>query len=541
MNSVQGPPPGTRPTGVSRNDVLEHGQTGSMNLFSGYGSDPFLSAEKWTSNGSTSTKLAPLSQSTGFATAPPWPTTQRPKTSSSSGIRRRQPQCYNDSLGMETGTTWTQLSRPRRPAPRERGDGIGPGTGDMLLTGGWAPLQFSAPEYSDTVGLERFHVGEAAGDGCATGRHRHGIRCRHLPDDARDYELLQQPHSVVGGRDVDVGRHRVDQGHADWRHASRRGNDVLIPRVGNLLLVSIEQGVVPFGDVPLERIYLGQHEPRGESPSSTRTTSVLEMTFDPATSTTLLMGSGGTWSYVATAAPSAPTSPVATAGDGQVQLSWGAPASDGNTALHRLRHLRGHWHRRRGLDADQCGSNCRDITHGGVRLHQRSDQNSSRSRPSMRSAAVPPRPSSSATPSRPTTPGAPSGLQAAEGDGTVTLILGRHRRRTAARASPATSIFVGTSSYGEWPTPVNTTPVIGTQYPLSGLTDGTQYYFFVEAVNALGTRGALEPGDSHTRTARSSRCAHGSGSAGWRRCRSPSGGRRRPPAVDRRLPDMTSI
>ena len=90
----------------------------------------------------------------------------------------------------------------------------------------------------------------------------------------------------------------------------------------------------------------------------------------------------------------------------------------------------------------------------------------------------------SATPAA-TSPGAPAGLTATAGNAQVTLSW-------AAPASDGGSpvsgyiVYQGTSPGGETGAPVNGSLVTGTSYTVTGLTNGTTYYFKVSAVNAVG-------------------------------------------------------
>jgi hypothetical protein len=95
----------------------------------------------------------------------------------------------------------------------------------------------------------------------------------------------------------------------------------------------------------------------------------------------------------------------------------------------------------------------------------------------------------SATPTT-TVPSAPTGLSATPGPGKVTLQW----------TAPGTSgdgtvlgydVYEGTSTGGEATAPVNgSTPVTGTSYTVTGLANGTTYWFTVKAVNAKGSSAA---------------------------------------------------
>jgi predicted phage tail protein len=82
-------------------------------------------------------------------------------------------------------------------------------------------------------------------------------------------------------------------------------------------------------------------------------------------------------------------------------------------------------------------------------------------------------------------PGAPTGLAAVPGNGQVTLSWAAP---ASDGGSPVTGyiIYQGTSPGGETGTPVNGSPVTATSHTVTGLTNGTTYYFKVVAINAAG-------------------------------------------------------
>jgi trimeric autotransporter adhesin len=82
-------------------------------------------------------------------------------------------------------------------------------------------------------------------------------------------------------------------------------------------------------------------------------------------------------------------------------------------------------------------------------------------------------------------PGAPTGLTTTAGDSQVILSWAAP---ASDGGSPVTgyNIYQGTSAGGESTTPDNSSPVSGTSYTATGLTNGTTYYFVVTAVNAAG-------------------------------------------------------
>ena len=96
----------------------------------------------------------------------------------------------------------------------------------------------------------------------------------------------------------------------------------------------------------------------------------------------------------------------------------------------------------------------------------------------------------SATPK--TVPHTPTYLHAYSGKGTARLTWVAPEDTGG---SPLTgfNVYKGTVSGGESTTPVNASPVskIATSYTVTGLTNGTKYYFKVKAINAVGLSAAL--------------------------------------------------
>lgn len=82
----------------------------------------------------------------------------------------------------------------------------------------------------------------------------------------------------------------------------------------------------------------------------------------------------------------------------------------------------------------------------------------------------------------PSAPPAPSGLSATAGNGQVALSW------TGSSGATSYNVYEGTSPGGESSTPIATS-VSGTTYTVTGLTNGTTYYFTVAAVNSYGTSG----------------------------------------------------
>ena len=89
----------------------------------------------------------------------------------------------------------------------------------------------------------------------------------------------------------------------------------------------------------------------------------------------------------------------------------------------------------------------------------------------------------SATPA--TVPGPPAGLTAAPGDRQVTLSWDPPASDGGSQVS-SYNVYQGSSPGGESSSPVNSSPITSTSYPVTGLTNGSTYYFTVKAVNAQG-------------------------------------------------------
>ena len=84
-----------------------------------------------------------------------------------------------------------------------------------------------------------------------------------------------------------------------------------------------------------------------------------------------------------------------------------------------------------------------------------------------------------------TVPGEPTGLTATAGDGTVTLVWAAP---ASDGGSPVTgyNVYQGTSPGGESGTPVNGSSLVtATTYQVTGLTNGTTYYFMVPRSTGL--------------------------------------------------------
>lgn len=91
-------------------------------------------------------------------------------------------------------------------------------------------------------------------------------------------------------------------------------------------------------------------------------------------------------------------------------------------------------------------------------------------------------PSSPVTPS--TVPGAPT--LSGGGGNTVANLTWQPPTNNGGATVTGYNVYQGTAPGGESSTPVNASPLITTDYIVSGLTNGTTYYFTVKAINANG-------------------------------------------------------
>ena len=165
----------------------------------------------------------------------------------------------------------------------------------------------------------------------------------------------------------------------------------------------------------------------------------------------------------------APAGLAAVPGNGQVILSWAAPASDGGSPVSGYKVYAG-------TTADFNG-NARvvkvagtkytgtDLINGTTYCFWVTAVNGDSEGLAAEASAVPG-----------IAPEAPAGLAAVPGNGQVILSW-------AAPASDGGSpvsgynVYQGTSAGGETGTPVNSSPVTATSYTVTGLVNGTTYYF----------------------------------------------------------------
>jgi fibronectin type 3 domain-containing protein len=184
-------------------------------------------------------------------------------------------------------------------------------------------------------------------------------------------------------------------------------------------------------------------------------------------------------------APGSPTGLTATAGDGQVSLMWKAPASDGGTQVTGYHVYEGTSQAITGKPVASPGGTSvtvKNLGDGTTYYFKVTAVNKAGEGPA--SGTV------SATPAAAVTkPGAPAGLTAAAGNGRVTLSWTAPGSDGGAGIS-GYLIYQGTSPGGESRVPVNGTPVRATSYTVTGLADGTAYYFTVAAVNDAKLQGS---------------------------------------------------
>jgi predicted phage tail protein len=185
-------------------------------------------------------------------------------------------------------------------------------------------------------------------------------------------------------------------------------------------------------------------------------------------------------------APGAPSGLTATAGNAQVSLSWTAPASDGGAKITGYDVYEGTTASVK-TTAPVASSNgtsltVKNLANGTTYYFKVAAVNAVGVGPASSAA--------SATPAATVTkPGPPTELTATPGHGRVTLSWTAPGSDGGAGIS-GYLIYQGTSPGGEAATPVNASPVSATSYPVTGLADGTTYYFKVAAVNDAKLQGS---------------------------------------------------
>ena len=193
-------------------------------------------------------------------------------------------------------------------------------------------------------------------------------------------------------------------------------------------------------------------------------------------------------------APGAPSGLTATAGDTQVSLSWKAPGSDGGAVITGYRVYQGTG-KKPVASAAGTSATVKGLTNGTTYSFKVTAVNKAGEGPASGAA--------SATPTAGTIkPGPPNGLTASPGNGQVTLSWTTPGSSGGAAIS-GYEIYRGTAPGGESGTPVNASLVAGTSYTVTGLTNGTTYYFTVAAVSKAKLQGAKSGEASATPTAAS--------------------------------------
>ncbi len=171
------------------------------------------------------------------------------------------------------------------------------------------------------------------------------------------------------------------------------------------------------------------------------------------------------------AAPAAPTGLTATAGNGQIQLAWNASTSATN---YQVWYTTGGNYGEAAAAVTGTSYTLTGLTNGTKYTAYVTASNSAgTSNPSV---------AASATPAVAVVPGSPTGLTATSGEGQVALSW------TAVSGATSYNVYDGTASGGENATPI-ATGVTGTTYTVTGLTNGTPYYFTVAAVDSAGNSG----------------------------------------------------
>jgi hypothetical protein len=190
-----------------------------------------------------------------------------------------------------------------------------------------------------------------------------------------------------------------------------------------------------------------------------------------------------------TADPGAPTGLTASAGDAQVTLSWAAPASDGGAAIVGYLIYQGTSPGGESStpvpesDITGCTSTATTgsctvtaLANGTAYYFKVAAVNDLEAVGPMSNEA-------SAIPVAPIDPGAPTGLTASAGDAQVTLSWAAPAPNGGPQVT-SYDIYDATTADFQAATLAGTS--LGTSTTVTGLTDGTTYYFWVTAVNTTG-------------------------------------------------------
>ena len=162
--------------------------------------------------------------------------------------------------------------------------------------------------------------------------------------------------------------------------------------------------------------------------------------------------------------PDKPRNLEAAAGDGQVTLRWRAPLSNGGSAII------GYWYQVNGGELEPAGSDLtetvRGLTNGQSYTFAVLARNNEGDGPAESTTATP----------NPQPPGMPQGLTARAGDGQVTLSW-----TAPATGGTPTGYQARSGVDGRWSDWAPTSSMTG--HTVTGLTNGTEYTFEVQAVN----------------------------------------------------------
>jgi len=169
--------------------------------------------------------------------------------------------------------------------------------------------------------------------------------------------------------------------------------------------------------------------------------------------------------------PSAPTGLSATAGNAQVSLSW--TASSGATSYNLYRSTTAGGEGTTAIVTGITGTSYTNtgLTNGTQYFYKVAAVNGAGTSAQSSEASATPQVS---------IPSAPTGLTATAGNAQVIL------NWTASSGATSYNVYRSTTSGGEGTTAI-ATGITGTTYTNTGLTNGTQYFYKVAAVNAAGT------------------------------------------------------
>ena len=180
--------------------------------------------------------------------------------------------------------------------------------------------------------------------------------------------------------------------------------------------------------------------------------------------------------------PSAPVMTSVTGGIGQATLTWAAPASTGGRSITSYRVYQGTTPGAAGaapvatVDGSATGVTIEHLTNSTTYCFTVAAVNAAGEGPASNEL--------SATPAT-TPPGAPTMRKPVAASGQVILSWTAPTFDGGA-AVTGYNVYRGTTLGGEASSPVNAAPIAGTTATISGLANGTTYYFIVRAINEKG-------------------------------------------------------